>query len=53
MRTIFTPMAMVALFGNGLGRSTLILLLALLSVSVGYLWRRFGDRKPRIAPPGA
>jgi hypothetical protein len=49
--TTFTNIAMVAIFRNLLGRTILTLLVALFSVSVGFLWSRFVYKQPRISPP--
>ena len=51
--TTLTNIMMVAIFRNLLGRTTLTLLIALLSVSVGFLWSRFVYKQPRISPPGS
>lgn len=50
--TIFTNIAMVAIFSNLTSRTTLTMLVALFSVSVGFLWSRFVYKKPRITQPG-
>ena len=49
--TTLTGIVVVAMFRNLLGRTTLTLLVALFSVSVGFLWSRFVYKQPRISPP--
>ena len=49
--TILANILLVAIFRNLVGRTTLSLLVALFSVSVGYLWSRFVYKQPRISPP--
>ena len=49
--TTLTGIVVVAMFRNLLGRTTLTLLVALFSVSVGFLWSRFVYKQPRIFPP--
>jgi putative flippase GtrA len=49
--TTFTNIVMVAILRNLLGRTTLTLLVALFSVSVGFLWSRFVYKQPRISQP--
>ena len=49
--TTLTGIVVVAIFRNLLGRTTLTLLVALFSVSVGFLWSRFVYKQPRISPP--
>jgi putative flippase GtrA len=51
--TTLTGVVVVATFRNVLGRTTLTLIGALLSVSVGFLWSRYVYRLPRRTPPGA
>ena len=51
--TTLTNILLVAIFRNLVGRTTLSLLVALFSVSVGFLWNRFVYKRPRIAPPGS
>jgi putative flippase GtrA len=50
--TTLTNILLVAILRNLLGRTTLTLLIALFSVSVGFLWSRFVYKQPRISPPG-
>ena len=45
--TTLTGIVVVAIFRNLLGRTTLTLLVALFSVSVGFLWSRFVYKQPR------
>lgn len=45
--TTLTGIVIVAKFSNLLGRTTLTLLVALFSVSVGFLWSRFVYEQPR------
>jgi fucose 4-O-acetylase-like acetyltransferase len=45
--TTLTGIVVVAIFSNLLGRTTLTLLVALFSVSVGFLWSRFVYKQPR------
>jgi hypothetical protein len=49
--TALIGIVVVALFRNLLGRTTLTLLVALISVSVGFLWSRFVYKQPRISQP--
>lgn len=49
--TTLTGIVVVAVFRNVLGRTTLTLIGALLSVSVGFLWSRFVYKKQQIFPP--
>jgi putative flippase GtrA len=51
--TTLTGIVVVAIFRNVLGRTSLTLIGALLSVSVGFLWSRFVYKQPRISPPGS
>ena len=51
--TTITGIVVVAIFRNVLGRTSLTLIGALLSVSVGFLWSRFVYKQPRISPPGS
>lgn len=45
--TTLTGIVVVAIFGNLLGRTTLTLLVALFSVSVGFLWSHFVYKQPQ------
>ena len=45
--TTLTGIVVVVIFRNLLGRTTLTLLVALFSVSVGFLWSRFVYKQPR------
>jgi putative flippase GtrA len=47
--TTITNILLVAIFRNLVGRTTLTLLVALFSVSVGFLWSRFVYKQPRIS----
>ena len=51
--TTLTNLVMVGLFRNLLDRTTLTLVVALFSLSVGFFWSRFVYKKPLISPPGA
>lgn len=51
--TTLTNLVMVALFRNLLGRTTLTLVVALFSLSVGFLWSRFVYKKPQNSLPGS
>jgi fucose 4-O-acetylase-like acetyltransferase len=51
--TILTNIVLVAIFRNLVGRTTLSLLIAFFSVSVGFLWSRFVYKQPRVSPPGS
>ena len=49
--TTLTGIVVVAIFRNLLGRTTLTILVALFSVSVGFLWSHFVYKQPRICQP--
>jgi len=49
--TTLTGIVVVAMFRNLIGRITLTLLVALFSVSMGFLWSRFVYKQPRNLPP--
>jgi putative flippase GtrA len=49
--TTLTGIVVVAMFRNLLGRTTLTLLVAIFSVSAGFLWSRFVYKQPRSSPP--
>jgi hypothetical protein len=51
--TSVANIVMVAIFRNLLDRTTLTLLVAIFSVSVGFLWSRFIYKQPRTSPPGS
>ena len=51
--TTVTNIILVAVFRNLVGRTTLTLLVALFSVTVGFLWSRFVYKQPRIPQPGS
>jgi putative flippase GtrA len=50
--TTLTGIVVVAMFRNVLGRTTLTLIGALLSVSVGFLWSRFVYKQPASSRQG-
>ena len=49
--TTLTNIVMVAILRNLLGRTTLTILVALFSVSVGFLWSRYVYKYPQISQP--
>jgi putative flippase GtrA len=49
--TTFTNILLVAIFRNLLGRTAITVFVAVMSVSVGFLWSRFVYRQPRITTP--
>jgi putative flippase GtrA len=51
--TTLTNLVMVALFRNLLGRTTLTLVIALFSLTVGFIWSRFVYKKPENSLPGS
>jgi len=51
--TTLTGIVVVAILRNLLERTTLTLLVAIFSVSVGFLWSRFVYKQSRTSPPGS
>jgi len=49
--TILTNILLVAIFRNLVERTTLALIVALVSVSVGFLWSRFVYKQPLTSLP--
>ncbi len=49
--TTLANILLVAIFRNLVGRTTLALIVALVSVSVGFLWSRFVYKQPRTSLP--
>jgi putative flippase GtrA len=49
--TTLTNIIIVAMFRDLLGRTTITVIVAVMSVSVGFLWSRFVYKQPQIASP--